>query len=414
MIDLSRLQYRVVVVDESGNQYNIKNFIKDLGWEENENEIAVRSSFQARNDKTSIGYLSGIIKPGCLVCIFATDGESISQEVARGYVEKWNPKEQNSGRDLYCTNYDELYKLQKSQDNIYFPAGTGTQSAIQRIFKDWGIPAGVMNGPNAVHAKLKFNNQYLSDILLDLLDDAVKKGEEKCIIRAAGGKTDIIPRGSNQTVYVFREDNTKSVSETRSISDLVTRVKIIGQADDDGNHSVEAVLSGLTQYGIRQRIYTRGSDESLGDAKSAAQEILDTKGNIQTEISVDSPDVPFIRKGDLVYLMAGSANGPFYVKSIRHDVDNASMSMDLEPAEKETVLLNSTSAKKEYHVGDVVDFHGGNHYVSSYQGARGFAAKAGKARVTNENRAGAAHPWHLIHEDGSSNVYGWVDDGTFS
>lgn len=55
---------------------------------------------------------------------------------------------------------------------------------------------------------------------------------------------------------------------------------------------------------IRQRIYTRGKDESLADAKSAAQEILDEDGKIKKEIKVQSPDVPFVRKGDLVYVIS--------------------------------------------------------------------------------------------------------------
>lgn len=120
MIDLSKIKYRVVVMDEKGAQYNIRDFIQNLGWEENENELSVRSSFTAKNDKTSQGYLSGIIKPGCLIGIFATDGGSLDEEVARGYVETWNPIEKNSGYSLKCTNYDELYKLQKSQDNRFF------------------------------------------------------------------------------------------------------------------------------------------------------------------------------------------------------------------------------------------------------------------------------------------------------
>ncbi len=86
MIDLSNIKYRVVVMDEEGNQYNIKDFIQSLGWEENEKEISTRSSFTVRNDKTSKGYLSDIIKPGCLVGIFASDGASFDEEVARGYV----------------------------------------------------------------------------------------------------------------------------------------------------------------------------------------------------------------------------------------------------------------------------------------------------------------------------------------
>ena len=412
MIDLSNIRYRFVVMDEEGNQYNIKDFIQSLGWEENEKEISTRSSFTVRNDKTSKGYLSDIIKPGCLVGIFASDGASFDEEVARGYVEEWNSVEESSQNDLKCTCYDELYKLQKSQDNRYYPSGTGTKSALQGIFDDWEIPQGDYNGPNASHGKTVCNNKYLSDILLEFLDDAVKRGEEKCMIKAAKGYTSVVPWGSNETVYVFRVDNTQSFSQTISTANLITRVKVVGQADDDGKRSVDATLNGETKYGIRQRIYTRGSDETLSDANSAAQEILDGEGKIEKEMTVQSPDVPFIRKGDLVYIISGSVSDYYYVKSIQHNADAYSMTMELEYAEPEKAGGSGENAqeKKDYQVGDIVNFHGGTHYISSYPGAKGYSARAGKAKITIKDGSGKAHPWHLIHTDSGSNVYGWVDD----
>lgn len=413
MIDLSKITYRVIVMGEGNKQYNITNYIENLGWEENENEIAVRSSFTARNDNTSKGYLSNIIKPGCLAGIFATDGGSLNKEVARGYVETWNISQQNGSNQLKCTCYDDLYKLQKSQDNIYFPEGTGTQSAIIGILNNWEIPLAAYQGPDVAHSKQKFNNKYLSDMILELLDDAVKKGERKCMIRAEEGRVSILPRGSNSTVYVFREDNTKSVSESHSVANLVTRVKVLGKADDDGNSSVEATLNGLTQYGIRQRIYTRGTDQYLAAAQSAAQEILNEKGNIERKMSVQSPDIPFIRKGDLVYVMVGTAASYYYVKSISHNADSCSMSMELELAVPEMIQENKVTPKQDYNVGDIVNFHGGIHYYTSYPDAKGYKARAGRAKITKKNGSGKAHPWHLIHEDSSSNVYGWVDNGTF-
>lgn len=414
MIDLSKIKYRVAVIDEKGQQYNIKDFIQNLGWEENEKEISVRSFFTAKNDQTSKGYLSSIIKPGCLIGIFATDGQALDEEVARGYVETWNPVEKNGGYSLKCVNYDGLYKLQKSQDNRYFPSGTGTKSAIQGIFDDWEIPQGDYNGPNASHGKTVCNNKYLSDIILEFLDDAAKRGEKKCIIRSVKGYTSVIPRGSNKTVYVFRVDNVQSIGQTIDTANLITRVKVVGQADDDGKRSVEATLNGLTEYGIRQRIYTRGSDETVGDAQSAAQEILDNEGKIQKEMKVQSPDVPFIRKGDLVYIMNHSGAGYYYVKSIQHNADSYSMAMDLELAETEAEKNTETGQKKGYNVGDVVNFHGGTHYVSSYPGARGYPVAAGKAKITDKNGSGKAHPWLLITENwGQTHVWGWVDDGTF-
>lgn len=409
MIDLSNIRYRVVVMDEAGNQYNIKDFIQNLGWEENEKEISVHSSFMTRNDSTSKGYLSNIIKPGCLVGIFASDGV-MDEEVARGYVETWNPTEKNSGNDLKCTCYDELYKLQKSQDNRYYPSGTGTKLALQSIFDDWEIPQGDYKGPNASHGKTVCNNKYLSDIMLELLDDAAKRGEEKCMIRAEKGYVSVVPWGSNKSVYVFKVDNTQSFSQSVSTENLITRVKVVGQADNDGKQSVNATLNGETQYGIRQRIYTRGSDETLSDANAAAQEILNGDGKIEKKMTVQGPDVPFVRKGDLVYIMSNSVSDYYYVKSIQHNADSYSMTMDLEYAEPER---DSGQGMKEYKVGDVVNFHGGTHYVSSYPGAKGYNARAGQAKITIKGGSGQAHPWHLIHTDSNSNVYGWVDNGTF-
>lgn len=222
---------------------------------------------------------------------------------------------------------------------------------------------------------------------------------------------DVVERGTNTDVYVFRVDNTKSISQSISTASLVTRVKVLGQADDDGNSPVEATVDGLTKYGIRQRIYTRGKDESLDEAKTAAQKIIDEDGVIDEEITVQAPDVPFIRKGDLVYVMIGSAQNYYYVVGIRHDCDNYSMTMDLELAKTETAT--QTTKKKDYNVGDIVNFKGGTHYVSSYSGSRGYSARAGKAKITIKNGSGKTHPWHLIHTDSGSNVYGWVDDGTF-
>lgn len=96
----------------------------------------------------------------------------------------------------------------------------------------------------------------------------------------------MLPKGGNETVYVFKEDNTQSFNQSISTADLITRVKVVGQADGDGRRSVEATVEGRTEYGIRQRIYSRGSDETVEAAKSAAQEILNNEGKIRRDMSV--------------------------------------------------------------------------------------------------------------------------------
>lgn len=412
MIDISKIKYRLVVMTESKKQYNIKEFVEDLGWEENDGELATRISFTAKNEKTSAGLISSLAKPGCLVGVFATDG-SIDEEVARGYVTNWKPLLSGSKDKVDITCYDELYNLEESQDLIYYSSGIGTKSAITQIFDNWQIPTEKYDGPDVTHGKLAYKTESLADVLLDILDDAKKKGGGDAFIRAAKGKVSVLQWGSNKTVYHFEADNTKQVSHKMSTAGMITRVKVIGQEDDDGRSSVEAVVNGQTKFGIRQKIYVRGKDDSVSDAQSAAQDIINDKGQVDEEITVQSPDVPFVRKGDLVHITAGTLNDYYFVKGIRHNADSMSMTMDLKKAVAEPVVQNHQSAPKSYNVGDIVNFKGGTHYVSSYPGAKGYNARAGKAKITIKNGSGKAHPWHLIHVDSGSNVYGWVDDGTF-
>ena len=414
MIDVANIKYRLVVMTEDKKQYNIKEFVENLGWEENDGELAVRISFTAKNDKTSAGLISSLAKPGRLVGIFASHG-SIDEEVARGYITDWKPTLSGNKDKFDVACYDELYNLQESQELIYYSSGIGTKSAITKIFDDWQIPMDKYEGPDVTHGKLAYKTEMLSDVLLDILDDAKKKGGGSAMIRAAKGKVSVIEWGSNTTVYHFEADNTKQVSHKKSTSGMITRVKIIGQEDDDGRSSVEAVVNGLTKFGVRQKIYIRGKDDSVSDAQSSAQEIIDEKGQVKEDITVQAPDIPFIRKGDLVHMTVGTLKDYYYVKGIRHDADSGSMTMDLKKAVTE-VIKNNQVTKKSYNVGDIVYFKGGTHYVSSWPGAKGYPAKAGKARIhlgPNCKGNGKAHPWSLIHIDSSSNVYGWVDEGTF-
>lgn len=63
-------------------------------------------------------------------------------------------------------------------------------------------------------------------------------------------------------------------------------------------------------------------------------------------------------------------------------------------------------------IGAVVNFAGGKHYTSA-NATSGSTAKAGPAKITAMS-ANSKHPYHVIHTDATSNVYGWVDANTIS
>lgn len=70
-----------------------------------------------------------------------------------------------------------------------------------------------------------------------------------------------------------------------------------------------------------------------------------------------------------------------------------------EPAEK--------PKNNKIAMGDIVSFTGDKHYVSPDTNT-GYKARPGMAKVTII-RENAKHPYHVIHTDKQSNVYGWVD-----
>ena len=86
------------------------------------------------------------------------------------------------------------------------------------------------------------------------------------------------------------------------------------------------------------------------------------------------------------------------------DKVNALLGVDPKPIEPESPQVPTI----QFQVGDIVNFIGTKHYVSS-NSVNGKTCKPGKARVTALASAGK-HTVHLVAvPGGGSNVYGWVD-----
>ena len=71
------------------------------------------------------------------------------------------------------------------------------------------------------------------------------------------------------------------------------------------------------------------------------------------------------------------------------------------------------STNSEIKVGDVVQFSGGPHYGSAAASTAAGTPKAGPAKVTRIVK-GAKHPYHIVHTDSQSSVYGWVNAANVS
>ena len=257
---------------ENGQLLNITELAQDISWEEGENELALRITATFRNAEVDgARRLSVFAKLGCYIIIQAR-WEDHAYEVARGFIVDWETLDDN----FRVTCYDELFYLQQSEDHRYYSSGTRTKTALMGIFEDWKIPVSDYRGPNESHGKKLFKADALSDIVLWFLDDAQTKSGKKYVIRARLSKVQILPLGSNTDVYRL-DDRYNLISATDHVStgNLVTRVRVLGKEDSKGRAKFDYTLDGRTEYGIRQRIVTRGNDEKLADAKKTARKIID-------------------------------------------------------------------------------------------------------------------------------------------
>lgn len=328
-VDLTKIKYYVIAILADGRQVHLEEVAENVAWEENEKELAVRLNLTLRDIAYDDGRLSGKLALCTAIYVYADWGDG-QQEVFQGAVWEWEHS-QIADDAIVITAYDLLYYLQKSTDSKYYAKGKKTKAIISDILSTWKVTLGAYTAPDLAHQKILYKNKSVASMLTETLDDAKKLGGKKSIIRANAGKADVITAGSNTTVYAFRADSNLVQSKDKySMTDLVTRVVIVGKDDSKGRPKVEATVDGKTEYGILQTIVTKGSS-SLSEAKKEAQEVLDEKGTPKRTITLQAPDFPAIRKGDVIHATTDRLTGYFCVLGVSHSATNMTMQMEVEP-----------------------------------------------------------------------------------
>ena len=100
------------------------------------------------------------------------------------------------------------------------------------------------------------------------------------------------------------------------------------------NKKMKAKVDGLTEFGIRQIISPMQEGQSLKTAKKLAERVIAEKGVIERSIRLSCNDLPFLRKGDVVYVDIGTSVGYFDVIGVTHEADSYTMTLNLEYSDK--------------------------------------------------------------------------------
>ncbi len=321
-------QYAVFIV--SGNtKCDVTKAVMSLDRAEPDGQIAQRVILQLSNVKVGDKPLSSMLKARDRVYVYANDG-SEADEVFRGYLWTRSRNDSISENELRYTCYDNLIYFQESEDSLYFSSGKSTKDVVKTICDKWGIKL-QYNYDSITHSKLPLRG-YLSDIFTeDILNLVKKRTKKKYVVLSEKDTMVVKPVGSNSTIYHFTAG--KNIIRTASgwtMDGVITKVVIVGKADDDDREPIEATVSGKTsEYGTLQKIMSRSDNTSLADAKIEAQNTIDENGNPKWEYEIEAPDIPWIRKGDKIYVSAGEIEGYRIITEIDRTSDKVTKKMVL-------------------------------------------------------------------------------------
>lgn len=311
-------------------KYNITSAVVEIDFSDPKKEMAQRVTIGVMNVKVKDKRLSDLLGVRNRVYIHANDG-SRNEEVFRGYVWTFGDRTALDGRDLTLVCYDNLIYFQESEESIFFSSGKSTDSICFTMCGNWGVKL-VYNYETIVHSKLALRGGLADIFVDDILDPVKERTGQKYVIRSIKDVMHIDGVGQNTTVYRFKSaGNSVDFRRECTMNGMVTKVVILGKADDSDRQPVEATVSGNTsEYGTLQKLIDRDKNTSLADAKKEANSIIEEKGKPKWEFELKTTDVPWIRKGDRVHVnIEGSMSGYLIVTDVSRSISNKSKTMTL-------------------------------------------------------------------------------------
>ena len=312
------------------NKYNITPALIALDFSDQKKQMAQSVSIGVMNVKIGGTLLSSLLKVRDRVYIYADDG-SRSDEVFRGYIWTRSYRSSLNDRDLTLKCYDHLIYFQESEEAEYFSSGKSSKDVVSSLCSKWGVKL-EYSYESITHTKLALRGNLADIFTSDILDLVKDRTGKKYVILSVKDTMQVKTVGSNTTVYSFKAgENAIKTDSSCTMDGMITKVVILGKTDKDDREPVEATISGKTsEYGTLQKVISRDENTSLADAKKEAQSIIDEDGTPKWEYELTAPDIPWIRKGDKVYVSAGDIyNSYLIVTGVDRTIENSRKEMTL-------------------------------------------------------------------------------------
>lgn len=299
--------YSIVLTTLEKEQFEITPIVLSLDMSHQKEQLAQSATLTLVNINYNGRWANTIFKPRQRVFIYANDGER-HEEVFRGFVWSVSYTSSTKDRELILRCYDNLIYLQESEESAFYAAGWSTKDILADLFKRWSIPLQYNYTGGITHSQLALRGVMSDLILSDVLDTARKQSGKKYAVVMQKDTVVIRTVGDNETYYRIADISNAIHTKTGSTMEgMVTKVVILGKSDDKGKSPVEATVTGDTAtYGTLQKLQDRNEDTNLTDAKKEAQAVIDEKGLPKDEYELKCSDIPWVRRGDRVFVDVGS------------------------------------------------------------------------------------------------------------
>lgn len=119
MIEVAKIEYRIVVVAPDGAQYDLTPVANSLGWSEGEKELAAKITCKFAIDLKEQNILEKIQMNGQLIVYVAKADDENFEEMVRGNIIKYGVSETNSGFTLDVEAADEAHALRHTQEDFF-------------------------------------------------------------------------------------------------------------------------------------------------------------------------------------------------------------------------------------------------------------------------------------------------------
>lgn len=336
LFDLTKVEYRLVILPPKGADIDITNLIESCHHEELDGELSAKVKVRMKNIKRDDGWIHQHVYLAKRLVLQAKTAGTGFTEIFRGSVHNWKTIAEN--HTIEFTAYDPVFNIMQSKEHFYFKNGISGGTSIKIIAKDMGVPLGKVDGPNAALTKKMYNGN-VGNTIAQRLEESKEKGDGAYVVRSTKGRLESIKKGTNPIVYELTDRTVESGYDMHSTEDLVTVVKIYSNSSEGKRPKVSATRTGKTQFGKVQDILYKSNFKTTSEAIKAANAILKERGRPEVERGVTHPDIPWVRKGDVIRIASGTIGGmkdgkqtsvACIVESVSRDIEKGMMTLLLE------------------------------------------------------------------------------------